>query len=81
MILADVIIHTSRLALMAAFMTPFAVWIAWAVMTTCRERFGDYPRGTRWLIRAGRRPASAIRRAAVRVFYGDHDKQQKEQGA
>lgn len=76
MILADVIIHTSRLALMAAFMTPFAIWIAWAVMTTCRDKFGDYPRGTRWAVRAGRRPAAAVRRLAVRVFYGKQ--QQKE---
>lgn len=77
MILADVTIHTSRLALWCAFMTPFAIWIAWAVMATCRERFGDYPRGTRWLVRAGRPAAAAIRRVAVRVFYGDQERRQE----
>ena len=77
MILADVIIHTSRLALWCAFMTPFAVWIAWAVMTTCRDKFGDYPRGTRWAVRAGSRPAAAVKRAAVRVFYGDQQRKEE----
>lgn len=71
MSLADVIVHTSQLALWLAFMTPFAAWIVWAVLATCRNKYGDYPRGTRTLIHAATRPARALKRAAMRVFYGD----------
>lgn len=79
MILADVTIATTPLVIWLAVMTPIVIWVAVAAMQACRDRFGDYPRGTRWLIRAGKRPASAIRRGAVRVFYGKQ--QQKEEQA
>ena len=70
-------VDTVPFVIWLVIMAPLVAWIVCAAMAALRDRFGDYPRGTRWAVRAGRRPAAAVKRAAVRVFYGN-DKQQKE---